>query len=181
MCPQGIWTMREWWALENSCSLWGWYMLELSAWEVIVSSAVYLCVVCWLPIAWSVYVSLVFMGTDDLCIWHNVHQDRKCYQQFNKKLTHNVNINKGSSITVKDAHTHTHTHTHTNQPACTHTHNPPPPPTHTHTHTHIYILDRGEGQCCLTEIFWEEKCLVLYDIYIRIDWQCWCAGQVWAV
>ena len=31
---------------------------------------------------------------------HNVHQDGKCYQQFNKKLTHNVDINMGSSITM---------------------------------------------------------------------------------
>ena len=31
---------------------------------------------------------------------HNVHRDVKCYQQFNKKLTHNVDINMGSSITM---------------------------------------------------------------------------------
>ena len=30
---------------------------------------------------------------------------------------------------------------------------------HTHTHTHTVQTNRGEGQCCLTEIFWEEKCL----------------------
>ena len=31
--------------------------------------------------------------------------------------------------------------------------------TRTHTRTHTIQTDRGEGQCCLTEIFWEEKCL----------------------
>ena len=31
--------------------------------------------------------------------------------------------------------------------------------THTHTHTHTVQNDRGEGQCCLTEIFGEEKYL----------------------
>ena len=33
-----------------------------------------------------------------------------------------------------------------------HTHPPPP-------HPHTVQTDRGEGQCCLTEIFSEEKCL----------------------
>ena len=48
------------------------------------------------------------------------------------------------------AHTRTHTHTcmqagrHTDAHACTHT--------YTHTHTHTVQTDRGEGQCCLTEI-----------------------------
>ena len=37
------------------------------------------------------------------------------YQQFNKTLTHNVDINKGWSITMVRMHTHTHTHTHTEQ------------------------------------------------------------------
>ena len=46
-------------------------------------------------------------------ITYNVHRDGKCYQQFNKKLTHNVDISKGSSITTWKMHTHTHTHTHT--------------------------------------------------------------------
>ena len=32
---------------------------------------------------------------------------------------------------------------------------------HTHTHTHTVQTDRSEGQCGLTEIFWEEKCLEL--------------------
>ena len=27
-----------------------------------------------------------------------------------------------------------------------------------HTHTHIVQTHSGEGQCCLTEIFGEEKC-----------------------
>ena len=31
---------------------------------------------------------------------HTVHQDGKCYQQFNKNLTQNVDINMGSSITM---------------------------------------------------------------------------------
>ena len=31
--------------------------------------------------------------------------------------------------------------------------------TQTHTHTHTVQDDRGDGQCCLAEIFWEEKCL----------------------
>ena len=30
----------------------------------------------------------------------NVHRYGKCYQQFNKKLTYNVHISKGSSITM---------------------------------------------------------------------------------
>ena len=30
--------------------------------------------------------------------------------------------------------------------------------THTHTHTHTVQTDRGDTQCCLAEIFWEEKC-----------------------
>ena len=32
---------------------------------------------------------------------------------------------------------------------------------HTHTHTHTVQTDRSEGQCGLTEIFREEKCLEL--------------------
>ena len=34
---------------------------------------------------------------------------------------------------------------------------------HTHTHTHIHTVQTGgsEGQCGLTEIFCEEKCLEL--------------------
>ena len=43
---------------------------------------------------------------------HNIHQDGKCYQQFHKKLKHNVDINKGSSITTWKMYTHTHTHSH---------------------------------------------------------------------
>ena len=30
--------------------------------------------------------------------------------------------------------------------------------THTHTHTHTVQTDRGDGQCCLVEIFREDKC-----------------------
>ena len=52
-------------------------------------------------------------------------------------LTHNVD--KGSSITMQKM--------------------PPPPPPPTHTHTHTVQTDRDDGQCCLSEIFWEEKCL----------------------
>ena len=29
---------------------------------------------------------------------HNVHRHGKCYQRFNKALTHNADINKDSSI-----------------------------------------------------------------------------------
>ena len=32
---------------------------------------------------------------------------------------------------------------------------------HAHTPTHTVQTDRSEGQCGLTEIFWEEKCLEL--------------------
>ena len=76
---------------------------------------------------------------------HNVHWDGKWYHQFNKKLTHNVDINKGLSITIwkKDAHIHTHTHTHT----CV------------YARTRTVQTDKVEGQCRLTEIAWEEKCL----------------------
>ena len=63
--------------------------------------------------------------------------------------------------------THTHTHTHTRTHACmhVHTHACTHTLTHTHTHTHTHTTihtvqtDRGEGQCCLTEISGEEKCL----------------------
>ena len=65
-------------------------------------------------------------------------------------LTHNVQINKGSNIKLCARHTHTQTHKH----ICTHH-----TQTHMHTCTHILQMDRGEGQCCLTEIFGEEKCL----------------------
>ena len=44
---------------------------------------------------------------------------------------------------VQDARTRTH-HTHT-----------------VHTHTHTVQTDRGEGQCCLTELVGEEICLEL--------------------
>ena len=40
---------------------------------------------------------------------------------------------------AKDAHTHARTRT--------------------HAHTHTVQNDRGDGQCCLAEIFSEEKCL----------------------
>ena len=30
-----------------------------------------------------------------------------------------------------------------------------------HTHTHTVQIDRSDGQCGVTEIFWEEKCLEL--------------------
>ena len=33
-------------------------------------------------------------------IIHSVHRDGNCYRQFNKKLTHNVDIKKGSSVTM---------------------------------------------------------------------------------
>ena len=31
-------------------------------------------------------------------VTHNVYRGGKCYQQFNIKITHNVDINKGSII-----------------------------------------------------------------------------------
>ena len=31
---------------------------------------------------------------------HNMHRDGKCYQQFNKKVAYNVDINKDSRITM---------------------------------------------------------------------------------
>ena len=46
---------------------------------------------------------------------HNIHRHGKCYQRFNKqteKLTDNVDINKSSSITMRNTHTHTHARTH---------------------------------------------------------------------
>ena len=49
---------------------------------------------------------------------HYIHRDGKCYQWFNRKLTHNVDINKGSSITMWKIHTHTRMHSRTH----THTH-----------------------------------------------------------
>ena len=56
-----------------------------------------------------------------------------------------VYIDKCSSIIMQKMHTHTHTHTHT----------------HARTHASTEQTDRSEGQCGLTEIFWEEKCLEL--------------------
>ena len=77
-----------------------------------------------------------------------VYCDRECYPQFLKKthLTQNVHINVGSNITVPDAYTHTHMHAHT----------------YMHASTHTAPTDMGEGQCCLTEIFGEEKYRVCF-------------------
>ena len=50
-------------------------------------------------------------------------------------------IDKVSRIAMQNMHTHKHTHT--------------------HTHTHALQTDRSEGQCGLTEISQEEKCLEL--------------------
>ena len=56
---------------------------------------------------------LQFKALNKHNITHNYeHQDGKCYQQFYKKLTYNVEIKKGSSITMWKMHTHAHTHTH---------------------------------------------------------------------
>ena len=55
------------------------------------------------------------------------------------RITHNVHVSKGSSITMCKMYP------------------PPPPPPYTHTQT--VQTDNGEGQCCLTEIFGEEKYL----------------------
>ena len=50
---------------------------------------------------------------------------------------------------MQKMHTHTRTRTHAHAR------------THTYTHTHTVQTDRSEGQCGLTEIFREEKCLEL--------------------
>ena len=42
---------------------------------------------------------------------------------------------------------------------CTHARTHARTHTQAHTHTHAVQTDRGEGQCCLTEIFGEENCL----------------------
>ena len=71
----------------------------------------------------------------------------KMYIRKKKKLTHNVdNSSKALNALqyetfMQKMHTHTHTHTHTT------------PHTHTHTHTHTVQTDRGDGQCCVAEIF----------------------------
>ena len=57
----------------------------------------------------------------------------KNYQQFNKKLTHNVDINKDLSRTMWKMHTHSYTHTHTHTLI------------HTHSYTHTHTLFKGEG------------------------------------
>ena len=65
---------------------------------------------------------------------HNVHRHGTCYQQFNKqteKLTDNVDINKGSSITMQKTHRHRHTDTDTQTDRHTRTH----ARTHARTHT----------------------------------------------
>ena len=49
-------------------------------------------------------------------VTHSEHRDGECYPQFNKQLTHSVDNNKGSSISMykmPPSHTHTRTHTHT--------------------------------------------------------------------
>ena len=33
-------------------------------------------------------------------VTHNVHRDEKWYQQFNKKLTHNADINKAKGLSI---------------------------------------------------------------------------------
>ena len=76
--------------------------------------------------------------------------------------THTHNVHTVTALTHTHTHTYVYTHTHTH--VYTHTHRV----THSHTHTHVYTqtlhthivqTDRGDGQCCLAEIFWEEKCL----------------------
>ena len=70
-----------------------------------------------------------------------------------------MHINEDLSITMcKMQHIHslTHTHTHIRTHTHTHTHTYTDTYTHTHTHTHTAQTDRGEGQCCLTEIFRQE-------------------------
>ena len=51
-----------------------------------------------------------------------------------QNLTHNVDVNKGSSVRARRTQSRTHT---------------------------LYRLIRGERQCCVAEIFWEEKSLEL--------------------
>ena len=62
-----------------------------------------------------------------------------------------VYIDKCSSIIMQKMHNNTHTRTH----AHTHTR------AHARAHARTVQTDRSEGQCGLTEIFWEEKCLEL--------------------
>ena len=50
-----------------------------------------------------------------------------------KRNTHNVDINKSSSITMQKVHARAHMHARI----------------HTRMHTHTVQTDRGEGQCCL--------------------------------
>ena len=77
------------------------------------------------------------------------------YKKTSRVRFRTLHVSKGSSVTVQDAHTCMHRSTHMHAHARTHAH------THTHTHTHMHIVqtDMGEGQCCLTEIFGDEKCL----------------------
>ena len=68
------------------------------------------------------------------------------------QLPNNV-CNMGSNTTEYLQHTHAHTRTHARTHAHAHT--------HTHTHTHCRLTNRSERQCCLTEIYGGEKCLLL--------------------
>ena len=77
-------------------------------------------------------------------------EDVNCYPQF--KTMYKVHARAR-------AHTHTHTHTHTFCLSVSVSHSLSLSLSHTHTYTHIVQTDWGEGQCCLTEIFGEEKCL----------------------
>ena len=66
--------------------------------------------------------SIMYIKVEMLSAVKNICQKK---EEKKKKLTQNVD--KGSSITAKDAHTHTH--------ACMHTH------MHTHTRAHTHCAD----------------------------------------
>ena len=74
----------------------------------------------------------------------NVHRDGKCY-----KKKRSIYINRCSCIIMQKIHTHTHTHTHT----------------HARAHTHTVQTDGSEGQCGLTEIFWERREMSWVDFW----------------
>ena len=69
---------------------------------------------------------------------------------LSKNNNHNVDIKKGSSITMQKIHKHTHTHTHAHTHTHTHTHTLTLTHTHSHTHTHTphaasYYLSSNSG------------------------------------
>ena len=94
---------------------------------------------------------------------HNVLWDGKCYQQF----THNVDIKKGSSITVCKMHSHACMHTRMH--ACT------------HANPHIYrvvsscsaLLPSGISATKLLCKAWLPKPYTMLNIVLRTAWNTW--------